>query len=526
MMRRVAGWGVGLFLALSLESPRVVAQNPTIEPPDTTRVPGSTSLGPLPGSGGTRGGAPADLGIFLGGRPGPSVPRVPSAISVPGPGFAIPPGRGITVPPVAPMIEGPPFGPLEFPPGAEEIGPPGGLTLDVAIERLVRENLDLRAQFHEISKARADILTAGLRANPIFYADSQLIPYGNFSKARPGGPNQFDINISYPLDLARKWQARTRVACQAQRVLEAQYQDAVRQQIDRLSNVYVAILGARETVRYAQASVTGLTQLLDRTQKLQRAGERSRSDVERIKIQLNSARIGLADAEEALRNTKRSLTPLLRIPLAVSETLELRGAIADRAPPPPLGDELIQLALACRPDLAAARLGIGRAEADMRLAQAERFQDVYLLYQPYTFQNNTPFDAKSARSWALGVTVPMPLYNRNQGNIQRARVNVSQTQTQRTALELRVCTEVRQAEREYAITRSAVAEIEQVILPGARQVRDETLRRYNQGEAALVDYLVAQREYNDIVRQYRDTQVRHRRSMLALNTAVGQRILP
>jgi outer membrane protein, heavy metal efflux system len=307
-MRRVAGWGLGLFMALSLESPRVAAQNPTLGPPDTTRVPGSTSLGPLPGSGGTRGGAPADLGTFLGGRPGPSVPRVSSEISVPGRGFAIPPGRGITVPPVAPMIEGPPFGPLDFPPEAEEVGPPGGLTLDEAIERLVRENLDLRAQFHEIPKARADILTAGLRANPIFYADSQLIPYGNYSNARPGGPNQFDINISYPLDLSRKRQARTRVACQAQRVLEAQYQDAVRQQIDRLYNVYVAILGARETVRYAQASITGLTQLLERTQKLQRAGERSRSDVERIKIQLNSARIGLADAEEALRNTKRSLT--------------------------------------------------------------------------------------------------------------------------------------------------------------------------------------------------------------------------
>ncbi|MBV8384519.1 MAG: hypothetical protein JOZ63_18195 [Planctomycetaceae bacterium] len=57
-------------------------------------------------------------------------------------------------------------------------------------------------------------------------------------------------------------------------------------------------------------------------------------------------------------------------------------------------------------------------------------------------------------------------------------------------------------------------------------MRDETLRRYQQGETGFVDYVVAQREYNDIIRQYRDTQVRHRRSMLALNTAVGQRILP
>ncbi len=526
MMRRVAGWGPGFLIALGLEVPAAVAQNPTIEPRDTTRVPGSTSLGPLPGSGGTRGGAPSDLGIFLGGRPGPSVPRVPSSISETGPGFAISPGPGITVPRVAPMTEGFPSGSLDIPAGAEDIGPPSGLTLDAAIEHLVQENLDLRAQFHEIPKARADILTAGLRANPIFYADSQLIPYGKFSKARPGGPNQFDISISSPLDLSHKRQARTLVACQAQIVLEAQYQDAIRQQIDCLYSVYVSILSARETVRYARASVTGLTQLLNKTQELQRAGESSRSDIERIKIQLNSARLGLADAEEALRNANRSLTPLLRIPLSESEALELRGTIADRAPPPPPGDDLIRIALACRPDLAAARLGIRLAEADVRLARAERFQDVYLLYQPYTFQNDTPFDAKSAHSWALGVTVPMPLYNRNQGNIQRAQVNVSQTQMQLAALELRIGTEVRQAEREYAMTRSAVASIEQDILPGALRLRDETLRRYHQGETDFVDYLIAQREYNDVVRQYRDTQVRHRRSMLALNTAVGQRILP
>ena len=71
-----------------------------------------------------------------------------------------------------------------------------------------------------------------------------------------------------------------------------------------------------------------------------------------------------------------------------------------------------------------------------------------------------------------------------------------------------------------------LSEHERDLLPGASRIRDETLRRYNQGEAALVDYLLAQRDYNEIVRQYRDTQVRHRRSMLALNTAVGIRLLP
>ncbi|MFO0893093.1 MAG: TolC family protein [Isosphaeraceae bacterium] len=521
--RRVAALAA---VVAALMSGRALAQGPTVQPPDAARVHESTSLGPVPGSGGTRGGSPADVSTILGGRPGPSVPRVPTDVSRPGPGIGMAPSQGVTLPPAIPFTEVPLYGPLSVPMGPEDDGPPDGLTIDQAIERLIRENLDLRAQFHEISKARADILTASLRANPILYADSQLIPYGNFSKERPGGETQYDLNITYPLDLSHKRQARTAVACQAKRVIEAQYQDAVRLQIDSLCAAYVEALGARETLRYAETSTTGLTQLLEKTQRLLRGGERTRGDVERIRVQLDSARIGQADAEESLRAARRRLAPLLRMSPIEAEAVLLRGTIGDRAPRPPDSEELVRLALVNRADLAALRLGTGLAQADVRLALAERYQDVYLLYQPYTFQDNAPFDTKSAHSWAVGVTVPLPIYNRNQGNIQRARVNVSQTRTQLAAAELRVVTEVRQAEREYLVSRAAVERIERDLLPGARRVRDETFRRYSQGEIALVDYLLAQRDYNDIVRQYRDTQVRHRRSMLALNTAVGVRLLP
>ncbi|WP_240911488.1 TolC family protein [Paludisphaera soli] len=521
-------WDLAALLAvvLAVGASRAAAQGPTVDAQDSARVPSGTTLGPLPGSGGTRGGAPADIGTILGGRPGPSVPRAPTGITRPGPGFGIRPTEGVTLPPALPFTEAPLYGPLSIPPSAEDEGPPDGLTLDAAIDRLVGENLELRSQYHEIPKARADVLTASLRANPIFYADSQLIPYGDFSEKRPGGATQYDVNVTYPLDVSHKRQARTAVAAQAVRVIEAQYQDAVRRQIDALYEAYVTILGARETVRYARASVIGLEQLLEKAERLLTGGERSRGDVERIRVQLNAARVGLADAEEALLSAKRPLTPLLRIPLAEVESLELLGTVGDQSPPPPPGEALIQMAFEARPDLAASRLGIALAQADVKLAKAERYQDVYLLAQPYTFQNNAPFGTKSAHSWAVGVTVPLPIYNRNQGNIQRAYVNVSQTRTQLHQLELTIATEVRQAEREYLVTREAVDRIERELLPGARSIRDEALRRYNEGEAALVDLAVAQREYNEIVRQYRDTQVRHRRSMLGLNTAVGRRVLP
>ena len=120
------------------------------------------------------------------------------------------------------------YGTMELPTQEDE-GPPDGLTIDQAIELLIEGNLDLRAKFLEIPQMRADVLTASLRANPIFYADSQLVPYGSDSVKRPDGPTQYDVNISHPLDISHKRQAQNCVCTVAQlKVMEAQYQNEVR----------------------------------------------------------------------------------------------------------------------------------------------------------------------------------------------------------------------------------------------------------------------------------------------------------
>src|SRR5262249_18520586 len=206
----------------------------------------------------------------------------------------------------------------------------------------------------------------------------------------------------------------------------------------------------------------------------------------------------------------------LNVPGPQAEAMEIRGTIHDPFPPPPAVDELIRLALDGRPDVVAFRLGIRRAEAEVQLARANRLSDVYLLYQPYTFQNNAPFDRQSATSWALGVTVPLPLYNRNQGNLERARVNVAQSQMELAEREQQAAHEVRQAEREYALTRAAVQRIEGKLVPAATRVRDDAYRLYIRGEEDAFVYLTAQREFNEAARQYRDMLVRHRRAMLRL----------
>jgi cobalt-zinc-cadmium efflux system outer membrane protein len=263
------------------------------------------------------------------------VPRVPAAATAPNQRpVGVPEREGIVAPPALPLAEVPLFGPLSIPARRDDPGPPDGLTLDQAIERLVRENLGLRARAFELPQADADVLTAGLRANPLLYFDSQLIPYGTYSAQRPGGPLQYDLNVTYPLDVTHKRKARTLVAARARSVLQAQYQDAVRLQIDNLYTAYSDVLAARETIRFAEAARQGLGELLARTRGLYERGTRTIADVSRIEALHEAAEVEVMDAQEVLRGNKRTLGVLLNMPGPEAEALEIRGTLRDGYPPP------------------------------------------------------------------------------------------------------------------------------------------------------------------------------------------------
>ena len=187
--------------------------------------------------------------------------------------------------------------------------------------------------------ARADTLQASLRSNPVFYQDGQLLQYGGtstkFSRMAPGGPSQFDTNVSYPLDISHKRQARTMVAARAERVLEALYQDAIRQRIDDVYGAYVMALAARQTVRYAKKSVRGWASSGLSPSSDHKKGCISLGELNAVKIKLQNAQLGLVDAEAAYRKAKLDLGSFMNLTPEEIASLELRGTIQDLAPPPP-----------------------------------------------------------------------------------------------------------------------------------------------------------------------------------------------
>jgi len=500
------------------------------------------NLGPVPGSlEPSLGAGPGDLDAgpsFPGGTAGSGIlggrqrtGRIPRGRR-PGPlGSTLTANRGLQLPESLP--EPAPSGSVPIPVTTidtsiiDDPGPSDGLTLDAAIERMMACNLDLRALRHEITQADADVLTAGLRTNPLIYMDTQFIPYGTFNNARPGGPTQYDINITYPIDVSRKRQARTVVARMARSTIEAQFQDVTRRQIDNVYRAFVNLQAARIDMLMARATVHRQERLLATLERSARPGDAAAADaIDHLALVLERSRSGLGDSVEAFADAQEGLGVLLGLPPHETATLEPQGRLrTDLGDPPPL-EELTSIALQCRPDLHAARIGVSRAGAEIQLQRANRFDDVYLFYDPFTYQDNRPFGLSDATSWAIGVTCALPIYNRNQGNIARAESNVSQTKLELAALERRLVSEVRLAEREYRRSREALEQIERSILPRISAMLERKTEQFTTGRITADDYEGHLDDASEVAHSHREALVRHRRAVFDLNTAVGLRLLP
>jgi cobalt-zinc-cadmium efflux system outer membrane protein len=282
-------------------------------------------------------------------------------------------------------------------------------------------------------------------------------------------------------------------------------------------------------VRFSQVYVTGIRKLHSLVEELYKKEQAKEADLLAVQVNVEKADLQLKQAMQTKIKANRALALMLNIPLTDVEQIEKLDVFdpVGRSRPLPMSrEELVQKAVARRPDLVAYRYGLRRAQADVQVARANAYPDVYVLYQPYTLQNNTYLGVPSAYSWWLGVTATIPVYARNQGNITRARINVTQTEVQAQSAERLVISDVLNAAQELEQSLIAVSGFRNKILPPAKKVRDAAFLRWQGGDTPMQDYLDAQQNYNDIVHSYLDALMRHRRAILDLNTAVGERVLP
>ena len=230
------------------------------------------------------------------------------------------------------------YGTLEIPAGAEDDGPETASRSMRPSTSTLERSLDLRSKFYEIPQARADILQASLRANPVFYHDGQLLRIlAPFQPVRSGRPDS--VRHEYHLIARRLAQTPgpTPLSPSAPRRFS---RPSIRRRSGSGSTTSTTLTSWalwRRARRFAtrRRSVKGLESLATTTEQLYRGKGASLGDLNRVRIQVRRATLGQIDAEAAYRKARLDLGSLMNLTRGNRGARSSAGSISDTAPPPP-----------------------------------------------------------------------------------------------------------------------------------------------------------------------------------------------
>jgi cobalt-zinc-cadmium efflux system outer membrane protein len=246
------------------------------------------------------------------------------------------------------------------------------------------------------------------------------------------------------------------------------------------------------------------------------AGSMSGADLLKIKIQLLQFQMDVSAARLARVQALASLRQLLGYE-SVPENYDVVGDLEYK--PVKLGeDDLKAMALRQRPDVRAAQLGITAANSQFELAKADGKVDV-------TGQANYTH-VGDVNTVSLFGSVPLPVFNRNQGEIARTRYAVTQSQELSSEQASIALTDVTNSYEGLRTNDEVVVLYQSGYLKEAEDSRDISQYAYQRGAATLLDFLDAERSYRATELAYRQALANYMTSLEQLRQAVGTRSLP
>jgi cobalt-zinc-cadmium efflux system outer membrane protein len=390
------------------------------------------------------------------------------------------------------------------------------LTLPQALA-LAEQNPTLLAGAQGIESSRAAEVTAGLPPNPTLQNDTTSATAGIYQEIEMGG----------------KRRARVDSAQLATSIARTDLADARRDVVFRVREAFTSALLAKANVNLARENLSSFQKVIDLNRLRLEKGAMSGADFLKIELQMLPFQTDLEDATLALRTAKASLRSLLGSS-ALADEFEVEGELS--AGPFEKGlQELEQLALAHRPDLKSSETGREKAAADVRLAKANRYPDptigVSYLHTgneiggPSWFEPFYP-KGETSNAMGLGISVPLPLFNRNQGEIARTQAEQRKADFVAQATRNQVLQDVETAYASLHSSRSRVSLYEQIYLSRVKDSRDAAEFAFQRGATSLLDLLDAERTYRATQLAYRQELAAYMTHLAELESAVGVEMLP
>jgi cobalt-zinc-cadmium efflux system outer membrane protein len=393
------------------------------------------------------------------------------------------------------------------------------VTLDDAIRFSLLHNHALQALRSTIQQSLAEEITANLRPNPTLGLDAQFLPIfqpDQFSGDYIDQQAQFDAGVGYLFERGKKRQHRLQAARDQTSVVRSQVSDSERLLVFNVGQQFIDVLLAESSLEFAQQDLDSFQKTVDISNERLRVGDMSEGDFLKIKLQLLQFQSDVSAAKLAKLQSLAALRQLMGFE-SVPDDYDVEGALDYQPVHADLGG-LKSLAALNRPDLRAAQQGVVAAESQLALQKANGKVDITGTFN-YTH-------TAGVNTGAFFYSMPLPVFNRNQGEIARAQYAITQAQELASETAQQVSTDVVTAFANLQTNDEIIQLYRGGYVDQAKQSRDISEYAYRKGAASLLDYLDAERTYRANQLAYRQALASYMLALEQMRQAVGTRNLP
>lgn len=395
------------------------------------------------------------------------------------------------------------------------------MTLDQVVGEAVSRNLRLLSERFNISIAEARLIQARLRPNPVLSVGGNYLDVlgaGFTSGGSAAGPTELNARIDYLVERGQKRQERIAVAEAARAVAQLEVLNSTRTLILDVQRAFVDVLLAKENFVIATETLDGFDRIVVVNRTRVNSGDLARVELVRSEIAALQFRNQVRQAELRLRTAKNRLQALMGRTVLARE-FDISGEMRrDRLALQQA--EILNLALSTRPDLSALRRDQARSLAELRLQLAQGKID-YTVGSSYNRQLNV---GPGQRGDSVGVflSLPLPIYNRNQGEIERAKQEQAQIEARIRSLEQEIAAEVANAYEQFTTASTLLQTIEEDMLQQSKRVREVIEFSYRRGEATFIELLDAQRTLNDTIQGLYEARAEYAKSLFSIESITAK----
>ena len=391
-----------------------------------------------------------------------------------------------------------------------------------ARSRFEATNPTLKAATLLTQEARAQEITAYLRPNPQFSLltdGTQIAPDNGIWQPLKGV--SVAPNVSYLHERDHKRELRLEAAKEGTRIAELQAEDTKRNLVFTLRGAFVNTLQAKALLALSKAELEYYDHVIQISRDRLHAGDIAQVDFDRIELQRVHYEATMQTAIVNLRTAKIQLLQLLddRTPV---EQFDVSGPFDFSDTVQPL-DGCRQAALDTRPDLQAAVQTIQQAETNHKLAIANGSADpTFAGWYTYNSSNN---NANAIQTLGASVSIPLRVFDRNQGEKQRMRIDIDRSRQASEAAKAQVFSDVDSAYAEVQSNIELLKPYKEKYTAQATRVRDAVTYAYQHGSASLLDFLNAQSDYRAVQQAYLQLIGAYLNAAAQLNLAVGREVI-